>query len=32
MYYYPDPSNPGHYDTNGVHYFYVFNTGQIISK
>ncbi len=32
VYYYPDPANPGHYDTNGVRYFYVFNTGQIISK
>ena len=32
VYYYPDPSNYGHYNTNGVRYFYVFNTGQIISK
>ena len=32
VYYYPDPNNPGHYNTNGVRYFYVFNTGQIISK
>ncbi len=32
VYYYPDPGNPGHYNTNGVRYFYVFNTGQIISK
>ena len=32
VYYYPDPNNPGHYNTDGVRYFYVFNTGQIISK
>ena len=32
VYYYPDPANPGHYNTNGIRYFYVFNTGQIISK
>ena len=32
VYYYPDPNNAGHYNTNGVRYFYVFNTGQIISK
>ncbi len=34
VYYYPDPNpgNPGHYNTNGVRYFYVFSTGQIISK
>ncbi len=32
VYYYGDPSNPGHYNTNGVRYFYVFSTGQIISK
>ncbi len=32
VYYYPDPSNPGHYNTDGVRYFYVFRTGQIISK
>ncbi len=32
VYYYPDPSNPGRYNTNGVRYFFVFNTGQIISK
>ena len=30
VYYYPDPKTPGHYNTNGVRYFYVFNTGQII--
>ena len=32
VYYYPDPNNAGHYNTNGIRYFYVFNTGQIISK
>ena len=32
LYYYPDPSNAGHYNTNGIRYFYDFNTGQIITK
>ena len=32
VYYYPDPNNPGHYNTNGIRYFYVFNTGEIIAK
>ena len=32
VYYFPDPSNPGRFNTNGVRYFYVFSTGQIISK
>ena len=32
VYYYPDPSNAGHYNTNGIRYFYVVNTGKIISK
>ena len=32
VYYYPDPKNPGHYNTDGVRYFYVFNTGLTISK
>ncbi len=32
VYYYPDPNNPGRYNTNGTRYFYVFSTGQIISK
>ena len=32
LYYYPDPNNPGHYNTNGVRYFYRFDTGQVISK
>ena len=32
VYYYPDPNHAGYYNTNGVRYFYVFNTGKIISK
>ena len=32
LYYYPDPNNPGHYNTNGIRYFYDFNTGTIITK
>ena len=32
LYYYPDPNNAGHYNTNGIRYFYDFNTGQIITK
>ena len=32
VYYYPDPNSAGHYNTNGVRYFYVFSTGAIISK
>ncbi len=32
LYYYPDPTNPQRYNTNGVRYFYNFSTGQIISK
>ena len=32
IYYYPDPSSPEHYNTDGIRYFYVFSTGQIISK
>ena len=32
LYYYPDPSNPGRYNTDGTRYFYRFDTGQIISK
>ena len=32
LYYYPDPNNAGHYDTDGVRYFYDFATGKIISK
>ena len=32
VYYYGDPSNAGHYNTNGTRFFYVFNTQQIITK
>ena len=32
LYYYPDASNPGHYNTNGVRYFYNCGTGQTISE
>ena len=32
LYYYPDPNNAGHYNTDGVRYFYDFNTSTIISK
>ncbi len=32
LYYYPDPSNAGHYNTNGTRYFYNFATGQIITR
>ena len=32
LYYYPDPNNAGHYNTNGIRYFYDFNTGAIITK
>ena len=32
LYYYPDPSNSGHYNTEGVRYFYDYATGQIITK
>ena len=32
VYYYPDPNNPGRYNTDGIRYFYVFNTGRIITK
>ena len=32
LYYYPDPNNAGHYNTDGTRYFYNFATGQIISK
>ncbi len=32
VYYYPSPNDPDHYNTNGYRFFYVFNTGQIISK
>ena len=32
VYYYPSPHRAGHYNTDGVRYFYVFSTGQIITK
>ena len=32
VYYYPDPNNAGHYNTDGIRYFYVFSTGQIVTK
>ncbi len=32
LYYYPDPNNAGHYNTDGVRYFYDFATDKIISK
>ncbi len=32
LYYYPDPNNPGRYNTNGVRYFYNFATSQIITE
>ena len=32
LYYYPDPNNAGHYNTDGIRYFYDFNTGTIISR
>ncbi len=32
VYYYGDPADPERYDTNGVRYFYVFSTGQTITK
>ncbi len=32
MYYYPDSTMPGRYNTNGTRYFYDFATGTVISK
>ena len=32
LYYYPDPNNAGHYNTDGVRYFYDFATGKMITK
>lgn len=32
LYYYPDPTHPDRYNTNGIRYFYEFKTGQIITK
>ena len=32
LYYFPDPSKAGHYNTNGKRYFYDFATGKVITK
>ncbi len=32
LYYFPDPKNPGRYNTDGQRYFYRFDNGQIIVK
>ena len=32
VYYFPDPSNPGRYNTDGVRFFYDFATGTVIAK
>ncbi len=32
LYYFPDPNNPGHYNTDGYRFFYRFDTGQIFVK
>ena len=32
LYYYPDPDDAGRYNTNGVRYFYRFDTGKIFTK
>ncbi len=32
LYYYPDPTNPQRYNTNGVRYFFNYATGQIITR
>ena len=32
VYYYPDSNNEGRYNTNGIRYFYRFDTGEIFSK
>ena len=32
VYYYPDPNNAGHYNTDGVRYFYDTKTGKTFSK
>ena len=32
LYYYPDPTDPQRYNTNGVRYFYNFATGQVIAR
>ncbi len=30
LYYFPDPNSAGHYNTDGVRYFYNFSTGKVI--
>ncbi len=32
LYYFPDPNNPGRYNTNGTRFFYNYATGQVITK
>ncbi len=32
LYYFPDPTRPDHYNTDGTRYFYNFATGEVISK
>ena len=32
LYYYPDPSNAGHYNTDGYRFFYRFDTGEVFVK
>lgn len=32
LYYYPDPNDPDHYNTDGTRYFYNYSTGQVISR
>ena len=32
LYYYPDPNEVDHYNTDGIRYFFDFNTGTIITK
>ena len=32
VYYYPDNTNPGHYNTNGVRYFYDYTAKEIFTK
>ena len=32
LYYFPDPTNPQHYNTNGTRYFYNYATGKIITR
>ena len=32
LYYYPDPDHAGRYNTDGVRYFYRFDTGETIVK